>query len=88
MRQRPLRLEGQKLVRAAGGKAPSRRPRPGAGAGDAGQLLRRVQQRHGGTCTHVLVRPDKVLYRVDNEADLDEIIREHCRAARWSSGCG
>ena len=27
--------------------------------------------------SHLLVRPDKVLYRVADEADLDEIIREH-----------
>lgn len=30
-----------------------------------------------GQFSHMLVRPDKVLYRVANEADLDEIIREH-----------
>jgi len=30
-----------------------------------------------GSCCHVLVRPDKVLYRVENEADLDEIIAQH-----------
>ena len=30
-----------------------------------------------GNFSHLLVRPDKVLYRVQNEADLDEIIREH-----------
>ncbi len=30
-----------------------------------------------GRCTHLLVRPDKVLYRVATDADLDEIIREH-----------
>jgi NADH:ubiquinone oxidoreductase subunit F (NADH-binding)/(2Fe-2S) ferredoxin/NAD-dependent dihydropyrimidine dehydrogenase PreA subunit len=33
--------------------------------------------KRAGTCTHVLVRPDKVLYRVTKEEDLDEIIREH-----------
>ena len=30
-----------------------------------------------GNFSHILVRPDRVLYRVANEADLDEIIREH-----------
>ena len=30
-----------------------------------------------GTCSHMLVRPDKVLYRVSSEEDLDEILREH-----------
>ena len=30
-----------------------------------------------GTCSHMLVRPDKVLYRVHNEQDLDEILRQH-----------
>ena len=30
-----------------------------------------------GQYAHVLIRPDKVLYRVKAEADLDEIIREH-----------
>lgn len=27
--------------------------------------------------SHLLIRPDKVLYRVENEADLDEIIQQH-----------
>ncbi|MBN2021697.1 MAG: NADH-quinone oxidoreductase subunit NuoF [Pirellulales bacterium] len=30
-----------------------------------------------GTCSHVLVRPDKTLYRIENDADLDEIIERH-----------
>jgi len=30
-----------------------------------------------GKCTHVLVRPDKVLYRVHNEEELDEIVQQH-----------
>ncbi|MGA2034728.1 MAG: NADH-quinone oxidoreductase subunit NuoF [Thermoguttaceae bacterium] len=30
-----------------------------------------------GQFSHLLVRPDKVLYRIKDEADLDEIIREH-----------
>jgi NADH:ubiquinone oxidoreductase subunit F (NADH-binding)/(2Fe-2S) ferredoxin len=30
-----------------------------------------------GRYSHLLVRPDKVLYRVQDEADLDEIIRQH-----------
>ena len=30
-----------------------------------------------GNCSHMLVRPDKILYRIENEADLDEIVREH-----------
>ena len=34
------------------------------------------------TYSHMLVRPDKVLYRVANEADLDEIIREHIQGGR------
>ncbi len=35
-----------------------------------------------GNFSHIMVRPDKVLYRVANEADLDEIIREHLVAGR------
>ena len=35
-----------------------------------------------GQFSHLLVRPDKVLYRVKNEADLDEIIREHLVGGR------
>ena len=35
-----------------------------------------------GNRAHLLVRPDKVLYRVENEADLDEIIREHIIGGR------
>jgi NADH:ubiquinone oxidoreductase subunit F (NADH-binding)/(2Fe-2S) ferredoxin/NAD-dependent dihydropyrimidine dehydrogenase PreA subunit len=30
-----------------------------------------------GRCTHILVRPGKVLYRVANEDELDEIIKQH-----------
>ncbi len=30
-----------------------------------------------GNYSHLLVRPDKILYRVKDEADLDEIIRSH-----------
>ena len=30
-----------------------------------------------GHCSHMLVRPDKVLYRVCNEEDLDDILYEH-----------
>jgi NADH-quinone oxidoreductase subunit F len=30
-----------------------------------------------GRCAHLLVRPDKVLYRLSSEDDLDEILREH-----------
>jgi len=30
-----------------------------------------------GHSTHILVRPDKTLYRVQSDADLDEIIRSH-----------
>ncbi len=49
----------------------------------AGELLRRVQHAPTtGNCSHMLVRPDKVLYRVENEADLDEIIREHLLGGR------
>ena len=35
-----------------------------------------------GRFSHILVRPDKVLYRIANEADLDEIIREHLQGGR------
>jgi len=35
-----------------------------------------------GHFSHVLVRPDKVLYRIADEADLDEIVREHLLAGR------
>ncbi len=35
-----------------------------------------------GVSTHILVRPDKVLYRVQNDADLDEVIREHLVGGR------
>ena len=43
-----------------------------------------------GTCgandeqnrSHMLVRPDKVLYRIESDADLDEVIREHVLGGR------
>jgi NADH:ubiquinone oxidoreductase subunit F (NADH-binding)/(2Fe-2S) ferredoxin/NAD-dependent dihydropyrimidine dehydrogenase PreA subunit len=35
-----------------------------------------------GRCTHVLVRPDKVLYRITSDADLDEVLREHVGQGR------
>jgi NADH:ubiquinone oxidoreductase subunit F (NADH-binding)/(2Fe-2S) ferredoxin len=28
-------------------------------------------------CSHMLVRPDKTLYRIESEADIEEVIREH-----------
>ncbi len=39
-----------------------------------------------GQFSHVLVRPDKVLYRVKDEAQLDEIIREHLIGGRPVAG--
>jgi len=30
-----------------------------------------------GRCCHILIRPDKVLYRVENADDLDEIVKQH-----------
>jgi NADH:ubiquinone oxidoreductase subunit F (NADH-binding)/(2Fe-2S) ferredoxin/NAD-dependent dihydropyrimidine dehydrogenase PreA subunit len=35
-----------------------------------------------GKCAHLLLRPDRVLYRVENPSDLDEIIREHLQGGR------
>ena len=35
-----------------------------------------------GKCAHLLVRPDKVLYRISDESDLDEIIREHVQGGK------
>jgi NADH:ubiquinone oxidoreductase subunit F (NADH-binding)/(2Fe-2S) ferredoxin/Pyruvate/2-oxoacid:ferredoxin oxidoreductase delta subunit len=35
-----------------------------------------------GNFSHILIRPDRALYRIANEADLDEIIREHLLAGR------
>ncbi|MGO8689237.1 MAG: NADH-ubiquinone oxidoreductase-F iron-sulfur binding region domain-containing protein [Thermoguttaceae bacterium] len=35
-----------------------------------------------GNRSHLLIRPDKILYRVTGEADLDEIIREHILGGR------
>ena len=35
-----------------------------------------------GRCTHVLVLPDKVLYRITSDADLDEVLREHVGQGR------
>jgi len=35
-----------------------------------------------GQATHVLVRPDKVLYRVQSEADLDEIVQSHIQGGK------
>ncbi|MEN6458417.1 MAG: NADH-quinone oxidoreductase subunit NuoF [Thermoguttaceae bacterium] len=35
-----------------------------------------------GHFSHLLVRPDRTLYRVKNEADLDEIVREHLVGGR------
>jgi NADH:ubiquinone oxidoreductase subunit F (NADH-binding)/(2Fe-2S) ferredoxin/NAD-dependent dihydropyrimidine dehydrogenase PreA subunit len=38
--------------------------------------------RDAESSSHLLVRPDKVLYRIRDEADLDEIIREHLLAGK------
>ena len=35
------------------------------------------REESAGTAVHVLVRPNKVIYRIHGEADLDEIIRVH-----------
>jgi NADH:ubiquinone oxidoreductase subunit F (NADH-binding)/(2Fe-2S) ferredoxin/NAD-dependent dihydropyrimidine dehydrogenase PreA subunit len=35
-----------------------------------------------GEYSHLLIRPDKVLYRIKDEADLDEVIREHLQHGR------
>jgi len=35
-----------------------------------------------GHFSHLLVRPDRILYRVKNDGDLDEIIREHLLGSR------
>jgi NADH:ubiquinone oxidoreductase subunit F (NADH-binding)/(2Fe-2S) ferredoxin/NAD-dependent dihydropyrimidine dehydrogenase PreA subunit len=35
-----------------------------------------------GRCTHMLVRPDKVLYRLQNEQDLDDVINQHVREGK------
>ncbi|GAB6166284.1 NADH-quinone oxidoreductase subunit NuoF [Thermostilla marina] len=35
-----------------------------------------------GKCTHVLIRPENVLYRLKNEADLEEVVREHLQGGR------
>jgi NADH:ubiquinone oxidoreductase subunit F (NADH-binding)/(2Fe-2S) ferredoxin/NAD-dependent dihydropyrimidine dehydrogenase PreA subunit len=35
-----------------------------------------------GHYSHMLIRPDRVLYRVENEQDLDEIIRQHVTAGK------
>jgi NADH:ubiquinone oxidoreductase subunit F (NADH-binding)/(2Fe-2S) ferredoxin/Pyruvate/2-oxoacid:ferredoxin oxidoreductase delta subunit len=35
-----------------------------------------------GQYSHLMIRPDKVLYRVSSEAELDEIIREHLVGGR------
>ncbi|MBT4823208.1 MAG: NADH-quinone oxidoreductase subunit E, partial [Lentisphaerae bacterium] len=36
----------------------------------------------GGHTTHVLVRPSKVIYRVDSQDDVDEIVQEHLQGGR------
>ena len=40
-----------------------------------------------GKCTHVLVQPDQVLYRISTEKDLDEILASHVMqgGVRWSA---
>lgn len=38
--------------------------------------------KEAGHFSHLLIQPDKVLYRVENDADLDEIIREHLVGGR------
>ena len=35
-----------------------------------------------GNFSHLLVRPDKILYRISNEAEIEEIIREHLLGGR------
>lgn len=35
-----------------------------------------------GQCTHLLVRPDRVLYRVASDADFDAVVREHIAGGR------
>ena len=35
-----------------------------------------------GRCTHVLVRPDKVLYRLESDQDLDDVINLHIRQGK------
>ncbi len=35
-----------------------------------------------GTCSHLLIRPDKVLYRVHDEQELDTVLREHVLGGR------
>lgn len=35
-----------------------------------------------GNFSHIMVRPDKVLYRIKDEAELDEVIREHLVGGR------
>ena len=41
-----------------------------------------------GQFSHLLVRPDKVLYRVKDEAELDEIIRQHLVGGRAGRAFG
>ena len=57
-------------------------------AGDAGELLRRLRRRRDrASCSHLLVRPDKVLYRVAERRGPRRDHRAAPRsAARWSSG--
>jgi len=37
---------------------------------------------HAGKRTHILVRPQNVLYRIETLADLEEVVREHIRGGR------
>ncbi len=40
------------------------------------------RQEHLGHVTHILVRPNKIIYRIQNNEDLDEIIRVHIGQGR------
>ena len=54
-----------------------------AGAASRGQVASGPAARpRPASFSHLLVRPDKVLYRVKDEAELDEIIREHSLGGR------
>ncbi len=63
------------LLRAAGVPAEQVKVIPASCFGACG-----VDQ--AGTCSHVLVRPDNILYRIKDEKDIEDLIRQHVQQGK------
>ena len=48
----------------------------------AGSCFGACSDEEAGRCTHVLVRPDKVLYRIRSDEELEQVVRLHLRDGR------